>query len=42
MNRETEQEIRDRRLIEASRLVRVESMRVNAEFDAIESDPESE
>jgi len=42
MNRETEQEMRARRLIEASRLVRDESMRVNAEFDRIESNPDSE
>jgi len=42
MNRETEQEMRARRLIEASCLVSEESMRANAEFDAIESDPDSE
>lgn len=39
MNRETEQRLRADRLIKASHRVRGESMRVNAEFDAIESDP---
>lgn len=39
MNRETEQRLRADRLIKASHKVRGESMRVNAEFDAIESDP---
>jgi predicted transcriptional regulator len=40
MNEQIEREERSRRLGEASRRVRDESMRVNAEFAAIESDPE--
>ncbi len=36
MNRQTELEIRRKRMMEASRRVREESMRVNAEFDAME------
>ncbi len=42
MNRETEAEVRARRLADVSRRVREESMRVNAEFSAIEQaiDPE--
>lgn len=39
MNRETERHLRADRLTQASRKVRGESMRVNAEFDAIETDP---
>jgi hypothetical protein len=39
MNRETERELRWARLAEVSLRVREESMRVNAEFDAIEYDP---
>lgn len=39
MNRETERQLRTARLTQASRKVRGESMRVNAEFDAIETDP---
>ncbi|MEX5213910.1 MAG: hypothetical protein NW703_07065 [Nitrospiraceae bacterium] len=39
MNRETERRLRADRLIHASRKVRDESMRVNAEFDTIETDP---
>ena len=39
MNRETRAEIRARRLAEVSRKVRGESMRVNAEFAAVERDP---
>ena len=38
-NQEAMAEIRDRRLTAASRKVRVESMRINAEFAAIEPDP---
>ena len=41
MNRETRAEIRARRLAEVSRKVRGESMRVNAEFAAVESDPDA-
>jgi len=36
MNRESEAELRRRRLARASRKVRESSMEVNAEFDAIE------
>ncbi|HAP39419.1 MAG TPA: CopG family transcriptional regulator [Nitrospira sp.] len=39
MNRETERHLRADRLTQASRKVRGESLRVNAEFDAIETDP---
>jgi predicted transcriptional regulator len=39
MNRETRAKLRDERLVAASRKVRENSMRVNAEFDAIEDDP---
>jgi len=39
MNRETRVQIRAQRLAEVSRRVRQESMRVNAEFAAIERDP---
>lgn len=38
-NQEATAEIRDRRLTAASHKVRVESMRINAEFAAIEPDP---
>ena len=41
MNRETRAEVRARRLAEVSRKVRGESMRVNAEFAAIERDPDA-
>ena len=41
MNRETRAEIRARRLAEVSRKVRGESMRVNAEFAAVEGDPDA-
>ena len=41
MNRETRAEIRARRLAEVSRKVRGESMRVNAEFAAVERDPDA-
>lgn len=39
LNRETRAQLRAKRLAEASRKVRNESMRVNAEFAAIERDP---
>jgi hypothetical protein len=42
MNRETRAELRSRRLADVSRRVRRESMRVNAEFAAIERDPDAE
>ena len=41
MNRETLAEVRARRLAEVSRKVRGESMRVNAEFAAVERDPDA-
>jgi hypothetical protein len=41
MNRETKAQLRASRLAEVSRRVRKESMRVNAEFDAIERDPDA-
>ena len=41
MNRKTRALLRARRLAEASRKVRKESMRVNAEFSAIEIDPDA-
>jgi len=41
MNRETRAQLRAARLAEASRKVRDESMRVNAEFAAIEHDPDA-
>ncbi len=41
MNRETEAGLRADRLANASRKVRDESMRVNAEFEAIEHDPDA-
>ena len=41
MNRETRAEVRARRLAEVSRRVRGESMRVNAEFAAVERDPDA-
>ena len=36
LNRETEHALRDKRLADASHRVRDESLRVNAEFDAID------
>lgn len=42
MNRETRSQLRAARLAEVSRKVRDESMRVNAEFAAIERDPDAE
>ncbi len=41
MNRETRAQLRARRLAEVSRKVREESMRVNAEFAAVERDPDA-
>lgn len=41
MNRETHAQLRARRLAEVSRKVREESIRVNAEFAAIEQDPDA-
>ncbi|MEE8241487.1 MAG: hypothetical protein V3R16_09490 [Nitrospirales bacterium] len=41
MNRETDARLRADRLAQASRKVRDESMRVNAEFEAIEHDPDA-
>jgi len=40
MNREAEARVRSERMARASRKVRKETMRVNAEFAAIERDPE--
>ncbi len=42
MNREFEARMRAARLAEVSRKVRTESMRVNADFAAIERDPDAE
>ena len=41
MNRETRTRVRARRLADASRRVRRESLKVNAEFAAIERDPDA-
>ena len=41
MNRETRARLRTKRLAEVSRKVRKESMQVNAEFAAIERDPDA-
>lgn len=41
MNRETQADLRAKRMAEASRRVREESMWVNAEFAAIERDPDA-
>ena len=41
MNRETRARLRAQRLAEVSRRVRGESLRVNAEFAAIERDPDA-
>lgn len=41
MNRDTRNRMRAQRLAEVSRKVRKESMRVNAEFAAIERDPDA-
>ncbi len=40
MNKKIDEEQRKKRIIEASRRVRQESMRVNAEFDAVEDAPD--
>ena len=40
MNRQTLKEIRAQRLAEVSRRVRVESMKVNAEFSAFDTEPD--
>ncbi len=42
MNRETRAQLRAARLAEVSRRVREESMRVNAEFAAVERDPDAQ
>jgi hypothetical protein len=41
MNRKTASQLRAERLAEVSKRVRQESMRVNAEFAAIERDPDA-
>jgi len=41
MNKETQDVFRADRIKQASQKVREESMRVNAEFDAIEEDPDA-
>ena len=41
MNRETQRRLRAKKLAEASTKVRAESMKVNAEFAAIEQDPDA-
>lgn len=41
MNREAEASVRAKRLAKASRRVRAESMRVNAEFAVIEREPDA-
>lgn len=41
MNKQTQGDLRVKRLAEASRKVREESMKVNAEFAAIEADPDA-
>lgn len=41
MNRETRAGLRAKRLAEVSKKVRKESMRVNAEFAAVERDPDA-
>ena len=40
MNKQVDRELRKKRNTEASRRVREESMRVNAEFDAVEDAPD--
>ncbi len=42
MNRETRAQLRAKRLAEVSLKVRDESMRVNAEFAAVERDPDAQ
>lgn len=41
MNRETRRRLRAKRLAEVSQKVRKESLRVNAEFAAVERDPDA-
>ena len=41
MNRETQKRLRAKRLAEASKKVREESMKINAEFALIEQDPDA-
>ncbi len=41
LNRETQARLRARRLVDASRRVRAESMKVNAEFAAVERAPDA-
>ena len=41
MNRETAAQLRAKKIAEASRKCRAESMRVNAEFSAIERNPDA-
>jgi hypothetical protein len=41
MNRKTAAQLRAERIAEVSKRVREESMRVNAEFSAIERDPDA-
>ncbi len=41
MNSNTRKQLRAGRLVDASREVRLESMRVNAEFEDIEHDPDA-
>jgi metal-responsive CopG/Arc/MetJ family transcriptional regulator len=41
MNRDTAAQLRAKKMAEASRKCRTESMRVNAEFAAIERDPDA-
>ena len=40
MNKQVDRELRKKRISDASRRVRKESMRVNAEFDAMEDAPD--
>lgn len=40
MNEQVARDLRKKRIIEASRRVREESMRVNAEFDSVEDAPD--
>ena len=40
MNKQIDKELRKKRILDASRRVRKESMRINAEFDAMEDAPD--
>lgn len=40
MNKKVDRELRKKRIMEASTRVREESMRINAEFDAVEDTPD--